>query len=47
MTIENLRVERWFDAGITTPINYEADELHDVVIRQTTTYRTWTPREFD
>ncbi len=34
VTIENLRIERWFDAGITTPINYEADELHDVVIRQ-------------
>ncbi len=33
VTIENLRIERWFDAGITTPINYEADELHDVVIR--------------
>ncbi|MEJ2084519.1 MAG: right-handed parallel beta-helix repeat-containing protein, partial [Acidobacteriota bacterium] len=33
VTIDNLRIERWFDAGITTPINYEADELHDVTIR--------------
>ncbi|TNF70922.1 MAG: right-handed parallel beta-helix repeat-containing protein [Acidobacteria bacterium] len=33
VTIENLRIERWFDAGITTPINLEADENHDLVIR--------------
>jgi len=33
VTIENLRIERWFDAGITTPINLERDEIHDLVIR--------------
>ncbi|MGB6849272.1 MAG: right-handed parallel beta-helix repeat-containing protein [Thermoanaerobaculia bacterium] len=33
VTIENLRLERWFDAGITTPINLEQDEIHHLVIR--------------
>ena len=33
VTIENLRVERWYQNGITTPENLEADENHDLVIR--------------
>lgn len=33
VTLENLRIERWFDAGITTPINLELDENQDLVIR--------------
>ena len=33
VTVENLRIERWFDSGITTPINLEADENHDLIIR--------------
>ena len=31
--IENLRIERWFDSGISTPINLEADENQRVVLR--------------
>ena len=33
VTVENLRIERWFDAGITTPINLESDENFYLVIR--------------
>jgi len=33
VTVENLQIERWFDAGITTPINLEADENFDLIIR--------------
>ncbi len=33
VTLENLRIERWFDAGITTPINLEADENHHLILR--------------
>lgn len=33
VTIENLRIERWPDAGITYPVNLEADENHDLVLR--------------
>ena len=33
VTVENLRIERWFDAGITTPINLEADENHHITLR--------------
>lgn len=31
--IENLRIERWYDAGITFPENLETDENHDLVLR--------------
>lgn len=30
--IENLRIERWHDAGITFPENLELDENHDVLL---------------
>ena len=33
VTVENLRLERWFDAGITTPINLEADENTHIILR--------------
>jgi parallel beta-helix repeat protein len=33
VTVENLRIERWFDAGITTPINLESDENSYLTIR--------------
>ena len=33
VTVENLRIERWFDAGITTPINLEADENYQITLR--------------
>jgi len=33
VTVENLRIERWFDAGITTPTNLEADENHHLTLR--------------
>ncbi len=32
VTVENLRIERWFDAGITTPINLESDENSHIEI---------------
>lgn len=33
VTVENLRIERWFDAGITTPLNLEADENSHITLR--------------
>ena len=33
VTVENLRIERWFDAGITTPINLESDENSHITLR--------------
>lgn len=33
VTVENLRIERWSDAGITTPINLEADENFQITLR--------------
>ncbi len=36
VTVENLRIERWFDAGITTPINLESDENSYVTLRNNT-----------
>ncbi|MFN7940969.1 MAG: right-handed parallel beta-helix repeat-containing protein [Thermoanaerobaculia bacterium] len=33
VTLENLRVERWWDNGVTTPTNLEADENHDLVLQ--------------
>jgi parallel beta-helix repeat protein len=38
VVVENLRLERWFDNGVTTPVNLEADEnswitLQDLAIR--------------
>ena len=36
VTIDNLRIERWFDAGITTPINLESDENSYVTLRNNT-----------
>ena len=36
VTVENLRIERWFDAGITTPINLESDENSHITLRDNT-----------
>jgi uncharacterized repeat protein (TIGR01451 family) len=33
VVIENFVIENWFDNGITTPVNLEADENDDIVIR--------------
>ncbi|MFN7974352.1 MAG: right-handed parallel beta-helix repeat-containing protein [Acidobacteriota bacterium] len=34
VTIEDLRIERWFDSGITTPQNLERDENQNLVIQR-------------
>ncbi|MEM7585472.1 MAG: right-handed parallel beta-helix repeat-containing protein [Acidobacteriota bacterium] len=36
VTVENLRIERWFANGITFPENLRADENHDLTIRGNT-----------
>lgn len=33
--IEDLLIEKWFDNGITTPVNLEKDEPSDLIIRNT------------
>ena len=33
VTVENLRIERWFDAGVSTPTNHETDDSSNVVLR--------------
>ncbi len=33
VTVDNLRLERWFDAGITTPLNLGSDENSDLVLQ--------------
>ena len=33
IVIENFEISRWFDNGITTPVNLEKDENSDIVIR--------------
>ncbi|MCG8456069.1 MAG: hypothetical protein MI919_07290 [Holophagales bacterium] len=33
VTVQNLRLERGSDAGVTTPINLEADENHDLLLQ--------------
>ncbi len=36
VTLDNLRIERWFANGITFPENLQADENHDLTIRNNT-----------